>query len=168
MLARGVASAHGLAPRPALQWLLGPSGSGKSTLLRAWAAQLPRAVLVPQDPDEALPPAFSSTDVARVARSGHARADRVLWDLLGRLGDGPVRRRLFDPFTSVADLSRGERQRLLLSLAFSRARADPGCTLLLDEPTSAQDVPRTHALLDSLRELLPPQFHHSTHPAAEL
>ena len=158
VLARGVASAHGLAPRPALQWLLGPSGSGKSTLLRAWAAQLPRAVLVPQDPDEALPRAFSSTDVARVARSGHARADRVLWDLLGRLGDGPVRRRLFDPFTSVADLSRGERQRLLLSLAFSRARADPGCTLFLDEPTSAQDVPRTHALLDSLRELLPAQF----------
>jgi ABC-type lipoprotein export system ATPase subunit len=159
VLARGVASAHGLAARPALQWVLGPSGAGKSTLLRAWSDQLlPRAVLVPQDPDEALPRAFSPTDVARIARSVDARADRVLWDLLGRLGDSPVRRRLFDPFTPVSNLSRGERQRLLLSLAFSRARADPGCTLFLDEPTSAQDVPRTHAVLECLRELLPAQF----------
>src|SRR5207248_7606589 len=89
-------------------------------------------------------------------RDGHA--DRVLWDLLGRLGDAPLRRRLFDPFTPVSTLSRGERQRLLLSLALSRARADPCCTLLLDEPTSAQDGPRTHALLDCVRDLLPAKF----------
>lgn len=157
VLARGVASAHGLAPRPALQWVLGPSGAGKSTLLRAWEAQLRRAVLVPQDPDEALPGAFAVADVARLARTHASRGDRVLWDLLGRLGDDPVRRRLFDPYTPVSALSRGERQRLLLALALVRARADPGCTLLLDEPTSAQDRSRTHALLDCLRELLPPQ-----------
>lgn len=153
VLARGVASAHGLPPRPALQWVLGPSGAGKSTLLRAWETQLQRAVLVPQDPDEALPGAFSVGDVARLAGS-----DRLLWDLLGRLGDAPVRRRLFDPYTPVSALSRGERQRLLLVLALARARLDPGCTLLLDEPTSAQDRSRTHALLDCLRDLLPPQF----------
>jgi len=158
VLARGVASAHGIATRPALQWVLGPSGAGKSTLLRAWTAQLPRAVLVPQDPDEALPRSFSAPDVARLARPRDGHADRVLWDLLGRLGDAPLRRRLFDPFTPVSALSRGERQRLLLSLALSRARADPACTLLLDEPTSAQDGPRTHALLDCVRELLPAQF----------
>jgi ABC-type cobalamin/Fe3+-siderophores transport system ATPase subunit len=158
VLARGVASAHGLPPRPALQWVLGPSGAGKSTLLRAWGAQLPHAVLVPQDPDEALPGSFPVADVARLARSNQARGERVLWDLLGRLGDAPVRRRLFDPFTPVSALSRGERQRLLLALALVRARADPGCTLLLDEPTSAQDRSRTHALLDCLRDLLPPQF----------
>jgi ABC-type cobalamin/Fe3+-siderophores transport system ATPase subunit len=158
VLARGVASAHGLAARPAVQWVLGPSGSGKSTLLRAWEAQLPRAVLVPQDPDQALPAALSVADVARLARSGAFLGERVLWDVLGRLGDDPVRRRLFDPFTPVSALSRGERQRLLLALALARARSDPGCTLLLDEPTSAQDRPRTHALLDCLRELLPPQL----------
>jgi ABC-type multidrug transport system ATPase subunit len=157
VLARGVASAHGLAPRPALQWVLGPSGAGKSTLLRAWEAQLPRAVLVPQDPDEALPGAFSVGDVARLSRAAPSRGDRVFWDLLGRFADGPVRRRLFDPFTPVSALSRGERQRLLLALALVRARSDPECTLLLDEPTSAQDQPRTHALLDCLRDLLPPQ-----------
>jgi len=158
VLVRGVASAHGLPTRPALQWVLGPSGAGKSSLLRAWAAQLRRSVLVPQDPDEALPGAFSCTDVARLARGRNGRADRVLWDLLGRLGDGPLRRRLLDPFTPVATLSRGERQRLLLCAALSRARAEAGCTLLLDEPTSAQDLPRTHALLECLRDLLPAGF----------
>ncbi len=158
VLARGVASAHGLSPRPALQWVLGPSGAGKSTLLRAWAAQLARSVLVPQDPDEALPAAFSVADVAALSRSRDSRADRVLWDLLGRFNDAPVRRRLFDPFTPVSTLSRGERQRLLLALALARIRADPDCTLLLDEPTSAQDGPRTQALLDWLREPLPERF----------
>ena len=96
--------------------------------------------------------------MALPVRAGRVRADRVLWDLLGRFSDGPMRRRLFDPFTAVSTLSRGERQRLLLALAFSRARGEPDCTLLLDEPTSAQDGPRTQAVLDSLRELLPQQF----------
>ncbi len=158
VLARGIPSAHGLPPRPSLQWVLGPSGAGKSTLLRAWAAQLPRAILVPQDPDDALPGTFSTTDLAATARSAPLPTDRVVWDLLGRLGDDPVRRRLFDPFTPVSRLSRGERQRLLLALALSRARADPGCTLLLDEPTSAQDSGRTGALLDCVRDLLPARF----------
>jgi ABC-type multidrug transport system ATPase subunit len=153
LLASAVPSAHGLSPRPALQWVLGPSGAGKSTLLRAWAAQLPDAVLVPQDPDEALPASFSALDVARVSRPARG-GERVLWDVLGRLGDAPVQRRLLDPFTPVSTLSRGERQRLLVAAALSRARSDPGCTLILDEPTAAQDVPRTHALLGCLRELL--------------
>ena len=154
-IARGVAGAHGLSPRPALQWVLGPSGAGKTLLLRAWAAQLPDALLVPQDPDEALPAALSATDVACMARPQEARA---LWDLLGRVDDDHVRNRLLDPFTSVSGLSRGERQRLLFCLALARARCDADCTLLLDEPTSAQDPARTQALLDGLREFLPPQF----------
>ncbi|HET9754352.1 MAG TPA: ATP-binding cassette domain-containing protein, partial [Myxococcales bacterium] len=154
-LLRGVAGAHGLSPRPALQWVLGPSGAGKTLLLRAWAAQLPDALLVPQDPDEALPAALSATDVAGMARPKEARA---LWDLLGRLDDDHVRSRLLDPFTSVSSFSRGERQRLLFCLALARARCDADCTLLLDEPTSAQDPARTQALLDCLREFLPPQF----------
>ncbi len=158
VLARGVTSAHGLAPRPALQWVLGASGSGKSTLLAAWAAQLRNAVVVPQDPDEALPASLSGTDLARLAQRAHPRGERVVWDLLGRLDDQRIRRRLFDPFTSVSKFSRGERQRLVMCLALSRARGDPDCTLLFDEPTSAQDPTRTRALLDCVRELLPAQF----------
>jgi ABC-type nitrate/sulfonate/bicarbonate transport system ATPase subunit len=158
LLAQGVTSAHGLAPRPALQWVLGASGSGKSTLLKAWAAELRNAVVVPQDPDDAIPASFSGTDLARLARSANPRGDRVLWDLLGRLDDERVRRGLFDPFTPAASFSRGERQRLAVCLAVARALADPDCTLFLDEPTSAQDAGRTHALLDCVRELLPAQF----------
>jgi ABC-type nitrate/sulfonate/bicarbonate transport system ATPase subunit len=153
-LLRGVGSAHGLPPRPSVQWVLGESGAGKSALLHAWAAQLENAVLVPQDPDDALPAALSATDLSRLARDGQARGDRVLFDLLGRLDDHRIRRRLQDPFTSVASFSRGERQRLLLCLALSRSRGEPGSTLLLDEPTSAQDGPRAGALLECLREHL--------------
>ncbi|HEY6907838.1 MAG TPA: ATP-binding cassette domain-containing protein, partial [Myxococcales bacterium] len=83
---------------------------------------------------------------------------RTLWDLLGRVDDDRIRTRLLDPFTSVSAFSRGERQRLLFCLALARARCDADCTLLLDEPTSAQDPARTQALLDCLREFLPPQF----------
>jgi len=153
-IATGAPGAHALAPPPSLQWVLGASGSGKSTLLRAWAAELPGALLVPQDPDQALPGAFSATDLAAMARGARPRTDRLLWDLLGRLDDQRLRRRLGDPFTPVAAFSRGERQRLALCLALSRALADPQCTLLLDEPTSAQDHARTHALLDCVRELV--------------
>jgi ABC-type multidrug transport system ATPase subunit len=141
-----------------VQWVLGSSGSGKSTLLHAWAAQLPNAVLIPQDPDDALPGALSGLDLARLARDAHPRGERVLWDLLGRADDDRIRRRLLDPFTPVSSFSRGERQRLLLCLALTRVRGDAGCTLLLDEPTSAQDAARTHALLDCVRDLLPAQF----------
>jgi ABC-type multidrug transport system ATPase subunit len=158
VLARAVPTAHGLSPRPSVQWVLGSSGSGKSTLLHAWAAQLRDAVLVPQDPDDALPGALSGLDLARLARDAHPRGDRVLWDRLGRVDDDRIRRRLLDPFTPVSAFSRGERQRLLLCLALTRARGDGGCTLLLDEPTSAQDAARTHALLDCVRDLLPAQF----------
>ena len=158
VLARAVPTAHGLSPRPSVQWVLGSSGSGKSTLLHAWAGQLRNAVLVPQDPDDALPGCLSGLDLARIAGDAHPRGERVLWDLLGRVDDDRIRRRLFDPFTPVSAYSRGERQRLLLCLALTRVRGDPGCTLLLDEPTSAQDAARTHALLDCVRDLLPAQF----------
>jgi energy-coupling factor transporter ATP-binding protein EcfA2 len=158
LLAKGVSSSHGLPPRPSLQWVLGTSGSGKSTLLKAWSRELRNAMLVPQDPDEALPAALCGTDVGRLAARASARGDRVLWDLLGRLDDGRLQRSLFDPFTPVSSLSRGERQRLIVCLALARARRDPDCTLLFDEPTSGQDSSRTRALIDCVRELLPAQF----------
>ena len=147
VLANGVPGAHGLATRPAVQWVLGESGAGKTMLLQAWAAQLPRAALATQDPDEALPAALSANDLAQAGGP-------ALSDLLGRLEDPRMQRRLFDPFTPVSSFSRGERQRLMLALALARARNDPDCALLLDEPTSAQDAKRSQALLRCVRELL--------------
>jgi energy-coupling factor transporter ATP-binding protein EcfA2 len=58
----------------------------------------------------------------------------------------------------VSSLSRGERQRLVVCLALAKARRDPECTLLFDEPTSGQDANRTRAMLDCVRELLPTEF----------
>jgi len=145
VLASGVPAAHGLATRPAVQWVLGESGAGKSMLLQAWASELPDAVLAPQDPDEALPAALSATDLGEIGGP-------ALSDLLGRLEDPRMQRRLFDPFTPVSSFSRGERQRLMLALALAKARG--GCSLLLDEPTSAQDARRAQALLACVRELL--------------
>jgi ABC-type multidrug transport system ATPase subunit len=150
VLAVGVPGAHGLATRPAVQWVLGESGAGKSMLLQAWAAEVPGAVLAPQDPDEALPGPLSATDLAGLGGA-------ALSDLLGRLEDPRMQRRLLDPFTPVSAFSRGERQRLMLALALARARTDPGCTLLLDEPTSAQDARRSQALVQCVRELLDKQ-----------
>jgi ABC-type cobalamin/Fe3+-siderophores transport system ATPase subunit len=147
VLASGVPAAHGVATRPAVQWVLGESGVGKSMLLQAWAAQLPDSVLAPQDPDEALPAPLSATDLGAIGGP-------LLSDLLGRLQDPRMQRRLADPFTPVSSFSRGERQRLMLALALARARTDRGCTLLLDEPTSAQDARRAQALLACVRELL--------------
>ncbi|MCA1826629.1 MAG: hypothetical protein LC689_06775 [Myxococcales bacterium] len=147
VLASGVPAAHGLATRPAVQWVLGESGAGKSMLLQAWASQLRDSVLAPQDPDEALPGALSATDLGEAGGP-------ALSDLLGRLEDPRMQRRLSDPFTPVSTFSRGERQRLMLALALARARTDRGCTLLLDEPTSAQDAKRAQALLACVRELL--------------
>lgn len=146
VLAREVPGAQGVAPRPAVQWVLGLSGAGKSMLLEAWAAQLGRAALAPQDPDQALPGVLSATDVAF--------ANGAVSDLLGRLDDRRVQERLADPFTPLAAFSRGERQRLMLCIALARARAEADCTLLLDEPTSAQDGARAQALVDCLREVL--------------
>ena len=150
-IARGVPGAFALAARPAAQWVLGESGAGKSMLLSAWREQLPDAVLVPQDPDDALPASLSAADLARL---GGERFSKAVSDLLGRFDDPRLQRRLADPFTPVAAFSRGERQRLLLAMALARARLDPKTTLLLDEPTSAQDAQRAHALVEALRELL--------------
>ena len=154
VLAEKVESAHGLPARPALQWVLGASGAGKSTLLEAWAAQLASAVVVPQDPNAALPPSSTCAELAALARDAAPRGDLLVADLLGRWHDDRVRRRLSDPFTPLSGFSRGERQRLLVALALARLHADPDCTVFLDEPTSGQDPARTEALLDCLRDTL--------------
>ncbi len=151
-LARGV-PAHGeLVEWPHLQWLLGVSGSGKSSLLRCWAAADESALLVPQDPDEALAKVMSPAELAAVSEAACGDGE-VLPDVLARLDDERVRRGLKDPFTTVAVFSRGERQRLAFSLALVRMARTSGLSLLLDEPTSGQDAARGRRMMDCLAEL---------------
>lgn len=137
----------GLSLLSSVQWILGPSGSGKTTLMRAYAGEHPaRTVYVPQDVGDALP--------AHVAIGEAARDDGAARYLID-LDDELLAERLQDPYTSTNVLSRGERQRLAFALALAEFSADrERSSLLLDEPTSAQDTVRTSkmiALLEAAR-----------------
>jgi len=133
--------------------LLGVNGAGKSTFAKMAAGALPilsghmqreRRIQVGwfhQHQIEALDPADTPLDIIRRARqdlgeSGHRST-------LARFGIG------FDKqATTVADLSGGERARLLLNMV---AMAAPHL-LILDEPTNHLDIDSRRALLDALND----------------
>jgi len=133
--------------------LLGVNGAGKSTFAKMAAGALPiqaghmqreRRIQVGwfhQHQIEALDPADTPLDIIRRTRldlgeSGHRST-------LARFGIG------FDKqATTVADLSGGERARLLLNMV---AMAAPHL-LILDEPTNHLDIDSRRALLDALND----------------
>ena len=152
--------------------LLGPNGVGKTTLLRVglgWLAPQSGAVLitgkhvrsfqrrelgqilalVPQD--EHLPFDYSLREYVLLGRTPHLGAmdlpkskDRRIADAaLGTVGLTEIAER------SVAVLSAGERQLLLLA----RAIAQEPRALLLDEPSSHLDIGNKARLFGLLREL---------------
>lgn len=133
----------GLSLLSSVQWILGPSGSGKTTLMRAYAGEHPaRTVYVPQDVGDALPAHVAIGEAARDDGAG-----RYLIDL----DDDLLAERLQDPYTSTNVLSRGERQRLAFALALAQFYTDrERSSLLLDEPTSAQDTVRTAKMITLL------------------
>ena len=133
--------------------LLGVNGAGKSTFAKMAAGALPiqsghiqreRRMQVGwfhQHQIEALDPADTPLDIIRRARpdlgeQGHRAT-------LAKFGIG------FDKqATTVADLSGGERARLLLNMV---AMAAPHL-LILDEPTNPLDIDSRRALLDALND----------------
>jgi ATP-binding cassette subfamily F protein 3 len=133
--------------------LLGVNGAGKSTFAKMIAGALPlqsgtmkrdarlQVGWFHQHQIEALDPADTPLDIIRRARpddSESARRSRVAQWGLG-----------FDKQeTTVADLSGGERARLLLNLV---AMAAPHL-LILDEPTNHLDIDSRRALLDALND----------------
>jgi ABC-type cobalamin/Fe3+-siderophores transport system ATPase subunit len=151
------------APAGALTTLLGPNGSGKSTLLRVLAGVirptagqvevgeadpglLPRATLarrvayLPAQPS--VPSEYTALEVVLMGRHPFGRGL-----LLERPADLERGQRALERSGALAfrdrpcrDLSSGERQRVLLA----RVLCQDVPTLLLDEPTSAQDP--AHAL----------------------
>ncbi|MGP0094325.1 MAG: ABC-F family ATP-binding cassette domain-containing protein [Xanthobacteraceae bacterium] len=133
--------------------LLGVNGAGKSTFAKMIAGALPlqsgtmkrdnriQVGWFHQHQIEALDPADSPLDIIRRARpddSESSRRSRIAqWGLS------------FDKQeTTVADLSGGERARLLLNLV---AMSAPHL-LILDEPTNHLDIDSRRALLDALND----------------
>jgi ATP-binding cassette subfamily F protein 3 len=136
--------------------VVGPNGSGKSTLLHTLAGELPpvsgRITLGPRthrrlyrqdlgrDGDEPVASAYSTDDQSTVMEDlladhpvGAERARTVLGALLFS-GD--------DVHKLVADLSGGERARLLLG----KVALEETNLLLLDEPTNHLDIPAQEVL----------------------
>jgi ATP-binding cassette subfamily F protein 3 len=133
--------------------LLGVNGAGKSTFAKMVAGALPlqsgkmkrdnriRVGWYHQHQIEALDPADSPLDIMRRERPDDSESSRR--SRLAQFGLS------FDKQeTTVANLSGGERARLLLNLV-----AMPGPHLLiLDEPTNHLDIDSRRALLDALND----------------
>ncbi len=133
--------------------LLGVNGAGKSTFAKMVAGALPlqsgqmqrdsriRVGWFHQHQIEALDPADSPLDIIRRERPEDSEASRR--SRLAQFGLS------FDKQeTTVANLSGGERARLLLNLV---AMAAPHL-LILDEPTNHLDIDSRRALLDALND----------------
>jgi ATP-binding cassette subfamily F protein 3 len=133
--------------------LLGVNGAGKSTFAKMVAGALAlqsghikkdnriRVGWFHQHQIEALDPADSPLDIIRRARPEDSESSRR--SRLAQFGLS------FDKQeTTVADLSGGERARLLLNLV---AMAAPHL-LILDEPTNHLDIDSRRALLDALND----------------
>jgi len=152
--------------------LVGPNGSGKSTLLKCLCRilktdesaieidgkslhgysrkELARMIAyVPQQP--ALNLAISVIDAVKIGRSPHIgyrlkqNDEDIVFEVIEQLGLSK------HAFTSLRELSGGEKQRVLLA----RVVAQRARVLLLDEPTSALDLRNqleTASLLRSIQE----------------
>jgi len=133
--------------------LLGVNGAGKSTFAKMVAGALPlqtgqmkreqrlRVGWFHQHQIEALDPADTPLDILRRERPDDSESSRR--SRLAQFGLS------FDKQeTTVANLSGGERARLLLNLV---AMAEPHL-LILDEPTNHLDIDSRRALLDALND----------------
>lgn len=152
--------------------LLGRNGAGKSTLLKTWAGLLPpfAGSLRLQGQDLArLSPRQIARGIAWVTPLRESSPGITGWELTalgrqphtpwhGRMGEADhqaveaaLRRVKAENFAHrpIAELSDGERQRLLLA----RALAQAAKVLLLDEPTAFLDRPGRSLVFRLAREL---------------
>lgn len=156
--------------------LIGPNGSGKTTLIRAVSGVLPvmdgvitvddrqvntlaeqeRARLISVVPQvRNIPPAFSVREVVALGRTPYlnwlgqfsAQDERIVETALEQTDLAELAER------SMADLSGGEQQRVLLA----RALAQDTRVMLLDEPTSHLDLQFQVNLMERVHRLAHPK-----------
>jgi len=133
--------------------LLGVNGAGKSTFAKLVAGALPleagrmhrsgkmRVGWFHQHQIEAMDPADTPLDIIRRALPGASEAQRR--SRLSQFGLGFEKQ-----VTTVANLSGGERARLLLNLVAMQAPH----LMILDEPTNHLDIDSRRALLEALND----------------
>jgi len=134
--------------------LVGPNGVGKSTLLAAFAGDIPgasvqgRVVDVPQDPDLALFCATVAEELAFGPEEWGVSPDEIS-ETVQRVSVSLGIEALLDRPPQA--LSRGQRLRVAVGAALT---TEP-TLLILDEPTSGQDLASMNGIMDALAELPP-------------
>ena len=136
--------------------IVGPNGSGKSTVIKALLGHLPLAKGLLKKVDGLQMVHFSQDrgeldERWTVRRALSDQGDTVIYNGKSIHTVGWARRFLFEPNqlnAKVADLSGGERARLLIARLMLTA-AD---VLILDEPTNDLDIPTMEILEQSLLE----------------
>ncbi len=133
--------------------LLGANGNGKSTLMKLLAGRLAPLSGHVTRPDKLRVGYFAqhqaeeldlgATPVIELARRRPRDTEQQVRNQLGRFGFGQQR-----ALTKVANLSGGEKARLLFALMTS----DRPHILLLDEPTNHLDVVSRQALIQAINE----------------
>ena len=131
---------------PGINYVLGESGTGKTTYMRALQERSSKSVAI-RDPDSYFPPDMSVADVTKWVVDPDKEWRGHIERILKLTEDNRILNTPDDVLTPVGLLSRGERQRFLFALAWSKVRrrfeqGEEETFVFLDEFTSAQDHTR--------------------------
>lgn len=165
MLTYGVSLGNGWTKMGGINYVLGESGTGKTTYMRAIQnLYQTESIAIPQDPDSYFPSDMSVADVTNwVVGTDETRLKHVE-EILRKTKDERILNTLQDVLTPVGLLSRGERQRFLFALAWSKVKCripNPKDSeksvktfVFMDEFTSAQDHIRASLMWDEINATL--------------